>query len=190
MSQGSFEAQATMLEREFYGGIDRELIVLVQEHIEQSADAPAATYPGISVQRTLSELQSAEITPKTLMAFSLFPSIYVAWSDGELAEKEKDAILKASETVGVISGSPAFGLLHSWLNKKPTEELFAAWKEFVIAVRPALSETAFQELRDAATTRARKIAAAAGGILGVFKISASEEKALTELEQAFAEALT
>lgn len=190
MSQSSFEAQATMLEREFYGGIDRELIVQVQEHLEQTVDAPATAFPGISNQRILSELQSAEITPKTLMAFALFPSIYVAWSDGDLAEKEKNAILKAAETVGVISGSPAFGLLNSWLNKKPAEELFAAWKEFVIAVRPALSDVAFQELRDAATTRARDVAAAAGGMLGVFKISASEEKALTDLEQVFAEALT
>jgi hypothetical protein len=190
MSQSNFEAQATMLEREFYGGIDRELIVQVQQQIEQSAEIPATTCPGFSSQQILSELQSAEITPKTLMAFSLFPSIYVAWSDGELAEKEKAAILKAAETVGVISGSPAFGLLKSWLNKKPTDELFGAWKEFVIAVRPALSENAFQELRDAATTRARDIAAAAGGFLGVFRISASEEKALVALEQVFSEALT
>ncbi len=190
MTQSNFEVQATMLEREFYGGIDRELIVQVQEQIEQSPDAPATAFPGISNQRILSELQSAEITPKTLMAFALFPSIHVAWSDGDLAENEKNAILKAAETVGVISGSPAFGLLNSWLNKKPAEELFAAWKEFVIAVRPALSDDAFQELRDAATTRARDVAAAAGGMLGVFKISASEEKALTDLEQVFAEALT
>ena len=190
MSQSSFEAQATMLEREFYGGIDRELIVQVQEHLEQTVDAPATAFPGISNQRILSELQSAEITPKTLMAFALFPSIYVAWSDGDLAEKEKDAILKAAETVGVILGSPAFGLLNSWLNKKPAEELFSAWKEFVIAVRPALSDVAFQELRDAATTRARDVAAAAGGMLGVFKISAAEEKALVALDQVFAEALT
>jgi hypothetical protein len=189
MSQSNFEAQATVLEREFYGGIDRELIVQVQQQIEQSVDTPATAFPGLSNQRILSELQSAEITPKTLMAFALFPSIYVAWSDGNLAEKEKDAILKAAETVGVISGSPAFRLLNSWLNKRPMEELFAAWKEFVIAVRPALSDDAFQELRDAATTRARDIAAVAGGFLGVFRISASEEKALTDLEQVFAEAI-
>ena len=185
MSQSSFEAQATMLEREFYGGIDRELIVQVQEHLEQSADAPATAFPGISSQQILSELQSAEITPKTLMAFALFPSIYVAWSDGDLADKEKDAILKAAETTGVILGSPAYGLLNSWLNKKPTQELFAAWSDFVIAVRPALSETAFQELRDAATKRARRVAETAGGFLGVFKVSTAEENALIELEQVF-----
>ncbi|MFO1001086.1 MAG: hypothetical protein U0936_12145 [Planctomycetaceae bacterium] len=189
MSQANFEAQATMLEREFYGGIDRELIVQVQEHIERCCNGAASAFPGISNERILSELQSAEITPKTLMAFALFPSIYVAWSDADLAENERNAILKAAETVGVISGSPAFGLLNSWLNKKPMDELFAAWKEFVIAVRPALSDEAFQELRDAASTRARNVAAAAGGILGVFKISSSEEKALTDLEQVFAEAL-
>ena len=188
MSECRFEGQAEVLEREFYGGINRELIVEVQGFIEQHSDEGTPTIPGLSSLKILSELQAAEITPKTLMAFSLFPSIHVAWSDGNLAEKEKEAILKAAESTGVISGSPAYGLLNSWLNKKPTPELFTAWRDFVVAIGPGLSETAFQELRDAATKRARHVAETAGGILGIFKISSTEEKALTELEQAFASA--
>lgn len=186
MSECRFEAQAELLEREFYHGIDRELIVEVQGFIEQDGDGTTSVFSGLSNLQILSELQTAEITPKTLMAFSLFPSIHVAWSDGDLAEQEKVAIQKAAELTGVISGSPAFGLLDSWLNKKPTTELFSAWKDFVIAVRPALSETAFQELRDAAIRRARSIAETAGGILGIFSISRAEERALDELEQVFA----
>ena len=188
MSECRFEAQAEMLEREFYRGIDRELIVEVQGYIEQHVEEGTSTIPGFTSLKILSELQAAEITPKTLMAFSLFPSIHVAWSDGNLADQEKEAILKAAESTGVISGSPAYGLLNSWLNKKPAPELFSAWKDFVVAIRPALSETAFQELRDAASNRARNVAETAGGILGVFKISSTEEKALKELEQAFASA--
>lgn len=186
MSECQFEAQAELLEREFYRGIDRELIVEVQGYIEQHGNEGASTFPGLSSLKILSELQAAEITPKTLMAFSLFPSIHVAWSDGNLADQEKEAILKAAESTGVISGSPAYGLLNSWLNKQPSAELFSAWKDFVIAIRPALSEAAFQELRDAATRRASDVAKTAGGFLGVFKISSAEEKALEELEQAFA----
>lgn len=188
MSESRFEAQAEMLEREFYRGIDRELIVEVQGYIEQHAAEGTSTIPGLSSLKILSELQAAEITPKTLMAFSLFPSIHVAWSDGNLADKEKDAILKAAESTGVISGSPAYGLLNSWLNKKPGPELFNAWRDFVVAIRPVLSETAFQELRDAATERARSVAETAGGFLGVFSISAAEEAALKELQQVFTSA--
>jgi hypothetical protein len=179
MSECRFEAQAELLEREFYLGIDRELIVEVQGYIEQHVEEGASTIPGFTSLKILSELQAAEITPKTLMAFSLFPSIHVAWSDGDLADQEKEAILKAAESTGVISGSPAYGLLNSWLNKKPAPELFSAWKDFVVAMRP---------VRDAASKRARNVAETAGGILGVFKISSTEEKALKELEQAFASA--
>lgn len=186
MSECRFVAQAEMLEREFYRGIDRELIIEVQQCIEQNGEEGAWTFPGLSGLKVLSELQAAEITPKTLMAFSLFPSIYVAWSDDNLANKEKEAILKAAESTGVISGSPAYGLLDSWLNRKPTPELFAAWKDFVVAIRPSLSESAFQELRDAAIRRARNVAEIAGGILGLFRISQVEEKALEDLDQVFA----
>lgn len=186
MAQYHLEAQAALLEKEFYGGIERELILEVQGCLEEQSDESTATFPGLSNLKILGELQAAEITPKTLMAFSLFPSIHVAWSDGELADKERDAILKAAKSTGVNSGSPAYGLLNSWLNKKPTDDLFSAWKNFVTAIRPALSENAFEELRDAAIKRARTVAEAAGGILGIFKISATEEKALDELTQAFA----
>jgi hypothetical protein len=187
MSQYHFEAQAALLEKEFYGGIDRELIMEVQGCLEEKGDESSATFPGLSNLKILSELQAAEITPKTLMALSLFPSIHVAWADGELADKERNAILKAAESTGVSSGSPAYGLLDSWLNKKPTDELFSAWKNFITAIRPALTENAFEELRDAANRRARSVAEAAGGILGIHRISAAEEKALQELEKAFTE---
>jgi uncharacterized tellurite resistance protein B-like protein len=187
MSRYHLEAQAALLEKEFYGGIDRELIMEVQGCLEEQGNETLAMFPRLSNLKILSELQMAEITPKTLMAFSLFPSIHVAWSDGELADKERNAILKAAESIGVSSGSPAYGLLDSWLNKKPTDELFSAWRNFVSAIRPALSENAFQELRDAATRRARSVAEAAGGILGILRISASEEKAINELERAFTE---
>jgi len=55
----------------------------------------------------------------------------------------------------------------------------------VDAVRPSLSEEAYLQLRDAAIQRAKTIAGAAGGILGLHKVSRAESAAIAALESVF-----
>ena len=143
----------------------------------------------IADEKVLNELMQLEITPATLMAFSLFPSIHVAWADGKLESSEKDAILKSAEQLGFASDSSAFKLLEFWLCREPSAELLHAWKTFVQELAPSLTNAAFQDLKSAAMKRAMSISYTAGGFLGFNKTSKVEKSAISELESIFDRAL-
>lgn len=188
MTEHTLRITAIALEQSFFPDTDPQVSATALENAGADADDVTALTAGIVNWKVWDELQRMEITPKTLMAFSLFPAIHVAWANGRVEAAEKDALLQAAETLGISAGSPAFVLLESWLSGEPDEKLFDAWKQFMDAVRPAVSAEAFQQLRDAAIHRARTIAESAGGFLGLHKVSRAESAAIAELESAFAPA--
>lgn len=190
MTEKKMSQQTAALEEAFYRTTDGLVAVEVHEKLTLgTTEDVLAEITGIADREVLGELRSLEITPRTLMAFSLFPSIHVAWADGKRETKEKAAILNSADRLGIASDSAAFKLLDSWLSREPSEELLLAWKSFIHAVGPELSSGAFQEQRSAAMKRARTVAEAAGGFLGFRPTSASENAAIAELEAAFTDIL-
>ena len=189
MSGQTFARRAQALEDEFFRRVDQELIVKLQEQYQLERDEDAlAIASGIVDRKLLDALLAAGITPKTLVAFALFPAVYVAWSDGHVELAEKKAILQAAHATGIAEGTPAHKLLECWIREKPSAELFKAWKDFIYAARPTLSVAGFRDLHHSAMKRADAIAEAAGGFLGVGSISAKERAALEELEAVFVDA--
>jgi len=189
MPRDIFKSRASALEDEFFHRVDQELIAKLKEKEQQEADEDALTIAtGISDRTVLDELLSVQITPKTLLVFRLFPAIHVAWANGYIQRAEGEAVLKAAEHLGVVPETPAYGLLQSWLHKKPTAELFEAWTDFIHALRPIMSVAAFRELHESSMVRARAVAETSGGILGIHKISEKEETCLADLEAVFADA--
>lgn len=189
MLQNALYRRAKALEDGFYHRVDQGLIVKLQEQTQFEADEDAlAIACGIVDRKLLDELLAVDVTPKTLAAFSLFPAVYVAWSDGHVAPAEKDAVLQAVQDLGICKATPAYQLLECWLQRKPAHELVVAWKDFIHAARPTLSVEGFQELRDASMLRAHRISEAAGGFLGIGRVSAKEKESLAELEEVFASA--
>ena len=189
MPRNAFNQRASALEDEFFHRIDQQLILKLKKQHELEEDEIALTVAtGIEDKEILRELTDVQITPKTLMAFSLYPSIHVAWASGRVERPEREAVLKGAENAGVVPGSPAHFLLQSWLERKPSAELFKVWKDFIHATRPVMSDVAFRELHAAAARRAKDIAEAAGGFLGFNRISKAECAAITELEAVFKDA--
>ncbi len=127
-----------------------------------------------------------DLYPETVVAFGLVPMVEVAWADGEISPKERKAILEAAARSGVEKGSTTFELLENWLQRKPGPELLRTWKHYVSAIGAQLEPDNQTALKDRVLGQARAVAEAAGGILGLgFKVSASEEKVLKDLEAAF-----
>jgi hypothetical protein len=140
---------------------------------------------GVRDDAVVSTLLSAGITAETAAALGIVPLIAVAWASGEVEEKERAAVLKAAETAGVGQGTAGHELLASWLGHKPDEALFTAWEAFTRHVVSTLTPAQGESVRSDVAGRARKVAEAAGGFLGIGKVSPEETAVLDRIEKAF-----
>ncbi len=141
---------------------------------------------GLSDPEVLARLVELGIAPETWSAISLVPLVEVAWANGQVEEKERIAVLSGAEANGVIAGSPAYELLEGWLARRPDARLLATWGEFTVALCARLGATERASLKKNVLGRAREVAAAAGGFLGLGnKISPEEEVVLEQLAKAF-----
>jgi len=135
---------------------------------------------------SLSEtLAGLGIRSETLAALTLIPLVRVAWADEQLVEEERRAVLRGAESVGIAEDSPGHALLRAWLEERPDPRIFEAWRDFVAALCARLSIEGQLELREELLGRAREVAEAAGGFLGLRSISRREETVLRELESVF-----
>ena len=78
---------------------------------------------GITDEATLRRLAGLGIRAETLAALTMIPIVEVAWADGEMDERERDAILGGAESVGIEPGSPSYGLLRIWTEDAPAPDL-------------------------------------------------------------------
>jgi hypothetical protein len=145
-----------------------------------------AAVSGIDDQELLRDLLAAGIRPETFACLALLPLCEVAWADGDISSRERDAVLKAAAQHGIQSGTAAYSLLEVWLATRPELKMVDAWKEYVAVLSARLPPDRAKQLSDEILGRARDIAATSGGILGLgAKVSVSEQFALDELEHAF-----
>jgi len=143
----------------------------------------------LELDPSLSEtLAGLGIRTETLAALTLVPLVRVAWADQHLDTEERSAVLRGAESVGIAPDSPDHALLRAWLEERPDPRIFEAWRDFVAALCARLSIEGQLELREDLLGRAREVAAAAGGFLGVRTISRREEAVLRELESVFVDA--
>jgi hypothetical protein len=174
------------LEEAFFRKNDQELIERMRA--EKSAEArrkALAEVSGIKDRAVLDQLVAHDIRPETLTALTLVPVIEVAWADGEVQPEERHAVLKAAEQNGVARGSAAYELIGHWLAQKPDPKLLATWNLYVRSLCAVLPESTRQKLKGDLLGHAETVARAAGGILGLGRVSADEKVALARLESAF-----
>jgi hypothetical protein len=78
-------------------------------------------------------------------------------------------------------------VLESWLKQPLDTELVETWKRYIGTIWPSLTAKEREEVRQMGLARARAVAEAAGGFLGLgSKISAQERTVLAEMEQLLA----
>jgi tellurite resistance protein len=128
------------------------------------------------------------LEPETVLALQIVPLAAIAWADGQIEPRERDAVLKASAAQGVPPESIAGQMLDKWLVQRPSDELVDAWKRQMRAIWPSLSPKERHEIRASALERARSVAEAAGGFLGLTsRISAQEKAVLDDLSHTLAD---
>lgn len=140
---------------------------------------------GIDDSKLLDTLVHLEVGAGDLCALSLTPLVRVAWADGSMNDKEKTAILDAAHKQGVSEGTHGHQLLDAWLTQAPDSELYEAWTGYVESLLANMEEAERTTLKESIVGLAHDVASAAGGILGIASISATEKSALEAITNAF-----
>ena len=172
----------------FFHQRDQELLATLRQQIaeeERRSGLKAAT--GIQQDQLLDRLIELGLDRQAIAALALVPLVEVAWADHKMDQREHDAIMNAAEDAGLDATGPGYQLLETWIKQRPAPELLAVWKEYSAAVAAALTDVELAALRDDVLHRARRVAEAAGGLLGLGnKVSPKERQLLDELRAAFA----
>jgi len=164
--------------------------VLIQRHREelrrQRSAKEISDSSGITNTAVLAKLVEMGITSELATSLSIIPLVEVAWADGNVDAKEREAVLAGAAKCGLAKGRLDYEMLESWLARRPPAELREAWAHYIKGLCELLSESERAELKKDLLKRARAVAEASGGFLGITSgISASEKKVLENLESSF-----
>lgn len=181
-----FGTRGSDLEEAFFARQNQQLLAELKKQAERRERRDAlAKATGIQLESILDKLIELDVNVERAAAFTLIPLVEVAWADGEVHGKERKAILQAAADRGLDPGSIPYQLLEGWLGTKPEARLLEVWKEYTRALVGTLDAEQKAALQHDLLDRARAVAEAAGGFLGVGKISAAEAAMLADLEKAF-----
>lgn len=174
------------LEDEFFRKEDQRLTARLRELQEKAASREAlGKVSGIKNEAILDKLIQLGIRAEVVAALALVPLVEVAWADGSIDERERRQILERAEKGGIAPDSTDHALLQTWLERRPDRKLLSAWIQMVEGLSEQMSPEQVGALRADLIERARSIASASGGFLGVGKVSAAEADMIQKLESAF-----
>jgi tellurite resistance protein len=180
---------AQTLEDAFFTRESARLLQQMRERAsQQERRAAMREVVRVDDEALIDHLIELGLEPGTVLALQLVPLAAVAWADGQIEPREREAVLKAAAAQGVTPDSVAGQMLANWLVQQPDATLVDAWKRHVRALWPQLSARERAEVRKSALDRARSVAEAAGGFLGLTsKVSPEEKAVLDELAQILAD---
>ena len=172
-------------EEEYFRRKDRELVEKMRQAAESDASRQAMEQTtGIHDPVLLQELEALGFTPDTVSLLPLVPIVQVAWAEGGVSDNERKLIVEFARGRKIAAGSPADDQLSTWLEQRPSEDVFARATRLIRAMldRPGAQAGAWSV--DDLIHHAEEIAEASGGILGFHKISGDEEALLGRIQTA------
>ncbi|MBF0253788.1 MAG: TerB family tellurite resistance protein [Candidatus Omnitrophica bacterium] len=141
---------------------------------------------GIHNSRILNKLMELEVSPALLASIAVVPLVEVAWADGKADEKERRIVLEIAAENGIKKGSTDYDLLENWLKHRPTAKLLEAWTHYIAGICENMSASECKTFETEILDKAKKVAQATGGVMGVMLQISPEEKAiLKKMEKAF-----
>ena len=175
------------LEDEFFRREDKRLLQKLEQMRAADTNREAlAKAAGIGNPAVVDKLLELGVKAETVAALALVPLVEVAWADGKLDSRERGVILERARQSGLAADSVEDALLEAWLDRRPDPKLLTAWTHLVRGVSEQLGREESTRLKSDLLDRARAVAAASGGVLGMgSKISSAEAAVLAQLEAAF-----
>ena len=180
------EKRRQTLEDMFFHEQDRRIIAQ-REKLQKLKQTKAnlAKVSGIQDDALLEKLIELEIGPETLATLIGIPLIEVAWADGTMDDKERQTLFAYAEKAGLRQKGLDPKIMSAWLKKRPDPALLNAWKHYIRTLCKELDAHQRKALEDEVMADARSVAEAAGGVLGLARISAEEKAMLKAIEEAF-----
>lgn len=187
MSENDAIRKGQLLEDEFFHLLDQDLRAQLRESMErEKLRTQLAAATGFRSQQLLDHLVDRGFEPATIAALALVPAVFVAWADGWVSPKERQAVISAAHQQGLEHQPTALHLIQAWLHKRPPRPLWRLWKEYALAVQnkmsPSLATVLMKEIQQQATM----VAEASGGAFGFGKVSSREQAVLDEIQELFA----
>jgi hypothetical protein len=182
----SIASETQSLEDAFFRKRDAELVAeMRRREATETRKRALAEVSGITDESVLNQLVAHDIHVETLAAFSLVPILKVAWADGKIQAAERSILLRAISEAGIPKDGIAYRLMQEWLEQRPAPKLMKLWRDYTQALMRQLPPEIGEPLKQTVLGHARAVAEAAGGFLGLGRISHQEEKVLAALEEAF-----
>jgi hypothetical protein len=154
------------------------------KHMNQTKEELAAV-SGIINDAVLQKLTELGVRPETLAPLSVIPLVAVAWADGSVSKNEEASVLAGVREMGINEGSVGYDLLKLWLAQKPPKAMLEAWFQYVRGISEKMGAVEKEKLRHEILSKARQVAEASGGVLGVGTVSPEEKALLEEMGKAF-----
>jgi hypothetical protein len=178
------------LENEFFAARERKLLeqLRAEANAESARDALARTTQ-IEDPALLDSLLAAGVRAETVALLVVVPLLFVAWGDHRMVDVERRAVRETALKLRVAPSGVTSEILEGWLDERPPENLFTAWKEWIRVLAGALPEDERARLAERIIGRCREVAHAAGGFLESGRpIEPGQRDVLEEIKLVFEEA--
>jgi hypothetical protein len=174
-----FAEREHWLEEEYFGRKNQELIQKLRERRAREDDRrKMAEMMGVDDQEVLEALQDLGYTSETIPLLHIVPLVEVAWTEGGVADREREMIFKIAEARGVQPGGVAHEMLSHWMENRPPEKFFENSLRAIRVVLDLLPEEQRRASRRDLIAYCNQIASAvSSGIFGPGRIL-EEERAL------------
>ena len=123
MGESYLEERRKALEEAFYHKKNRELMAKIKTDLDAELHRDTLKKAtGIDDDELLQRVLDVGVNVETLAAMSVAPLVLVAWADGNIDQREQEAIIAGAEQAGLGVDSAAHELLLGWLKEKPDEK--------------------------------------------------------------------
>ena len=176
--------QSVELENAFFVRENAKLLDQLRREAEhESLRESLSEVVRIKDQAFLDRLITLGITPATVLALQLIPLVFVAWADGKLDDKEREAVFRAARKSSGVAEHAAHVLLDDWLGRAPDPRLLDLWTQYVRHLWARFTPDEQWQMRSNLLQSAREVAEASGGLFGLTsRVSAEERKVLERFE--------
>ena len=180
----AFAERGRTLEEDYFRRKEKEVIEKMRRKAEADAERKRlGEQAGVADEDVLSDLQELGYTPETVMLLHLVPLIQTAWAEGGVTQKERDLVVKAARTRGIVAGSAADEQLNRWLAQRPSDDLFEKTLRAIRTILQAQSPEARTASERDLLALATAIASASGGIVGFKAVSDEERQILAHIHE-------